>query len=141
MKMNVHTSACLTGPETHEGANQHGTVATFPPRRVQGFPLRVGEGSDQRSIVNDDSGLARSIVAFEHRLIRFFHTRARSFRNGERVAARLSFGMALCLVAVAPAHADKIRDLVQVAGVRSNQLIGYGLVVGLDGSGDQTTQA
>ncbi|MEO7051194.1 MAG: flagellar basal body P-ring protein FlgI [Rhodanobacter sp.] len=42
---------------------------------------------------------------------------------------------------MAPAHADKIRDLVQVAGVRSNQLIGYGLVVGLDGSGDQTTQA
>ncbi len=40
-----------------------------------------------------------------------------------------------------PAHADKIRDLTQVAGVRSNQLIGYGLVVGLDGSGDQTTQA
>jgi flagellar P-ring protein precursor FlgI len=26
------------------------------------------------------------------------------------------------------------------AGVRSNQLVGYGLVVGLDGSGDQTTQ-
>ena len=39
------------------------------------------------------------------------------------------------------AHADKIRDLVQVAGVRSNQLVGYGLVVGLDGTGDQTTQA
>ena len=39
-----------------------------------------------------------------------------------------------------PLHADKIRDLAQVAGVRSNQLIGYGLVVGLDGSGDQTTQ-
>lgn len=42
---------------------------------------------------------------------------------------------------IAPAHADKIRDLAQVGGVRSNQLIGYGLVVGLDGSGDQTTQA
>jgi flagellar P-ring protein precursor FlgI len=41
----------------------------------------------------------------------------------------------------APAHADKVRDLVQVAGVRSNQLVGYGLVVGLDGTGDQTTQA
>ncbi|MFC4764350.1 flagellar basal body P-ring protein FlgI [Dyella koreensis] len=40
-----------------------------------------------------------------------------------------------------PVHADKIRDLAQVAGVRTNQLIGYGLVVGLDGSGDQTTQA
>ncbi len=51
----------------------------------------------------------------------------------------------LCLFALLlmplPAHADKVRDLVQVAGVRSNQLIGYGLVVGLDGSGDQTTQA
>ncbi len=42
---------------------------------------------------------------------------------------------------ITPARADKVRDLVQVAGVRSNQLIGYGLVVGLDGSGDQTTQA
>jgi flagellar P-ring protein precursor FlgI len=41
----------------------------------------------------------------------------------------------------APVHADKIRDLASVGGVRSNQLIGYGLVVGLDGSGDQTTQA
>src|SRR6201991_487969 len=47
----------------------------------------------------------------------------------------------LALGAIVPAHADRIRDLVQVAGVRSNQLIGYGLVVGLDGSGDQTTQA
>ena len=47
----------------------------------------------------------------------------------------------LGVLAIAPVHADKIRDLVQVAGVRSNQLIGYGLVVGLDGSGDQTTQA
>jgi flagellar P-ring protein precursor FlgI len=45
------------------------------------------------------------------------------------------------LALIPQAHADKIRDLVQVAGVRSNQLIGYGLVVGLDGSGDQTTQA
>ena len=45
---------------------------------------------------------------------------------------------ALCLVA--PAHAERIRDLATVQGVRGNQLIGYGLVVGLDGSGDQTTQ-
>ncbi|EAT12521.1 flagellar basal body P-ring protein FlgI [Bermanella marisrubri] len=33
--------------------------------------------------------------------------------------------------------ADRIKDLTSVAGVRSNQLIGYGLVVGLDGSGDK----
>jgi flagellar P-ring protein FlgI len=39
-----------------------------------------------------------------------------------------------------PAQADRIKDLASVQGVRQNQLIGYGLVVGLDGSGDQTTQ-
>ena len=47
----------------------------------------------------------------------------------------------VAMFACAPLHADKIRDLASVGGVRSNQLIGYGLVVGLDGSGDQTTQA
>jgi flagellar P-ring protein precursor FlgI len=40
-----------------------------------------------------------------------------------------------------PAFAERIKDLASVQGVRPNQLIGYGLVVGLDGSGDQTTQA
>lgn len=34
----------------------------------------------------------------------------------------------------------RIRDLTSVQGVRENQLFGYGLVVGLDGTGDQTTQ-
>ena len=33
-------------------------------------------------------------------------------------------------------HADRIKDIAQVEGVRNNQLIGYGLVVGLDGTGD-----
>ncbi len=36
--------------------------------------------------------------------------------------------------------AERIRDLTTVQGVRENALIGYGLVVGLDGTGDQTTQ-
>jgi len=36
---------------------------------------------------------------------------------------------------------ERIKDLASVSGVRENQLIGYGLVVGLDGTGDQTTQA
>ncbi len=38
------------------------------------------------------------------------------------------------------ARAERIKDLASVQGVRPNQLFGYGLVVGLDGSGDQTTQ-
>ncbi|MCE9660899.1 MAG: flagellar basal body P-ring protein FlgI [Burkholderiales bacterium] len=41
----------------------------------------------------------------------------------------------------APAHAARIKELASVQGVRSNQLVGYGLVVGLDGTGDQNTQA
>lgn len=49
------------------------------------------------------------------------------------------FAMVLLVVA-ACAHADRIRDLTSVQGVRDNSLIGYGLVVGLDGTGDQTTQ-
>ena len=49
-------------------------------------------------------------------------------------------GLALLLGAVAPAPAERIKDLARVAGVRDNQLVGYGLVVGLDGSGDQTSQ-
>jgi flagellar P-ring protein FlgI len=36
---------------------------------------------------------------------------------------------------------ERVKDLASIAGVRSNQLVGYGLVVGLDGTGDQTTQA
>jgi len=39
-----------------------------------------------------------------------------------------------------PLRAERIKDLASVQGVRQNQLIGYGLVVGLDGTGDQTTQ-
>jgi len=38
------------------------------------------------------------------------------------------------------AAADRVKDLASVAGVRINQLAGYGLVVGLTGTGDQTTQ-
>ncbi|MES2743751.1 MAG: flagellar basal body P-ring protein FlgI [Pseudomonadota bacterium] len=44
------------------------------------------------------------------------------------------------LGAATPARAERLKDLASIAGVRQNQLMGYGLVVGLDGSGDQTTQ-
>lgn len=38
------------------------------------------------------------------------------------------------------AHAARLKELASIQGVRTNQLMGYGLVVGLDGTGDQTTQ-
>jgi len=47
---------------------------------------------------------------------------------------------AALLLALPHAFAERIKDLVAVQGVRSNALLGYGLVVGLDGTGDQTTQ-
>lgn len=47
---------------------------------------------------------------------------------------------ALLVFGNAPARAERIKDLASIQGVRQNQLIGYGLAVGLDGSGDQTTQ-
>lgn len=47
----------------------------------------------------------------------------------------------LALFAAPFARAERIKDMAQVQGVRTNQLVGYGLVVGLDGTGDQTSQA
>jgi flagellar P-ring protein precursor FlgI len=52
--------------------------------------------------------------------------------------AALLLGLAAVLP---PALAERVKDLATVQGVRGNALIGYSLVVGLDGTGDQTTQA
>ena len=41
----------------------------------------------------------------------------------------------------ASANAARIKEVASVQGVRMNQLVGYGLVVGLDGTGDSTTSA
>src|ERR1051325_4794646 len=48
--------------------------------------------------------------------------------------------VSLGLLAAPAAHAERVKDLASVQGVRNNQLVGYGLVVGLDGTGDQTSQ-
>jgi len=42
----------------------------------------------------------------------------------------------LMIAAVSPVRAEKLKDLATIAGVRDNQLVGYGLVVGLAGTGD-----
>ncbi len=62
--------------------------------------------------------------------------------SGRQQLSWLLLAVALVLLAVAgEGRAERIKDMATVAGVRSNQLIGYGLVVGLDGTGDRTTQA
>jgi len=44
------------------------------------------------------------------------------------------------LLLAGPALAGRIKEVASIEGVRSNQLSGFGLVIGLDGTGDQTTQ-
>lgn len=46
----------------------------------------------------------------------------------------------LALLVAAPAYADRIKDIARFAGPRSNQLTGYGLVVGLAGGGDDNLE-
>ena len=48
--------------------------------------------------------------------------------------------LAVCLLSLGSAQAARIKEVASIEGVRSNQLTGFGLVVGLDGTGDQTTQ-
>ncbi|MCP3720785.1 flagellar basal body P-ring protein FlgI [Paraburkholderia sp. CNPSo 3281] len=74
-----------------------------------------------------------------------FHRSRRSRVKDVLAALGVAFGFVLAcgaLVAYAtPARAERVKDLATFQGVRDNPLIGYGLVVGLDGTGDQTTQA
>ncbi|WP_414696897.1 flagellar basal body P-ring protein FlgI [Paraburkholderia sp.] len=70
------------------------------------------------NVFNPLAGVRRSLVAF---------------------ASSVALACA-ALAPAAPAHAERLKDLAQIQGVRDNPLIGYGLVVGLDGTGDQTTQ-
>ncbi|GJL75508.1 flagellar basal body P-ring protein FlgI [Nitrosomonas sp.] len=56
------------------------------------------------------------------------------------IRIKLIFILTFLLLLPSISQAERIKDLASIQGVRSNQLIGYGLVVGLDGSGDQTTQ-
>lgn len=55
-------------------------------------------------------------------------------------AGRTGLLLATLLACASAAQAERIKDLASIAGVRNNQLTGYGLVVGLDGTGDQTSQ-
>jgi flagellar P-ring protein FlgI len=55
------------------------------------------------------------------------------------IAALSLFSVVTC-AAQGPVVSERIKDIASFSGVRSNQLIGYGVVVGLDGSGDATNQ-
>src|SRR5690625_1777259 len=73
------------------------------------------------------------------RLLGFWATRRKTIR----LAAQLLSGLLLLLMLgfSTPSQAERIKDLASIQGVRDNPLVGYGLVVGLDGSGDQVRQS
>jgi len=58
------------------------------------------------------------------------------FRHLRRAGLALACAAALCCTAVSALASSRIKDLASVEGVRQNQLVGYGLVVGLNGTGD-----
>ncbi len=62
------------------------------------------------------------------------------YSSGRALVRIILFAGILLALSVDPVKADRVKDIASVSGVRGNQLIGYGLVVGLDGTGDQTSQ-
>jgi flagellar P-ring protein precursor FlgI len=74
---------------------------------------------------------------------RLARSASRCARAGSRSVVDIAIALAVVAIACAlapSARAERIKDIATVAGVRGNQLVGYGLVVGLDGTGDQTSQ-
>lgn len=55
-------------------------------------------------------------------------------------AHAISMTAVILMLAAAPAHADRIKDIARFGGVRSNSLTGYGIVVGLSGTGDDNLE-
>lgn len=77
-----------------------------------------------------------------------YSTMAKAVVNGRalqlrHIAMHISLMLmgAVCVVLSDKAYGERIKDLASIQGVRENQLVGYGLVVGLDGSGDQVRQS
>jgi len=66
----------------------------------------------------------------------------RIFLSSDRIAAALAAFACLLAMTVVPAQgASRIKDIVDVEGIRDNMLVGYGLVVGLNGTGDTLRNA
>ena len=73
--------------------------------------------------------------------VRVFHRLFSILPRGEdRVRALLLTLLAAFAFAATPAHAERIKDLGNFQGVRPNQLTGFGIVVGLAGTGDDSIE-
>ena len=74
---------------------------------------------------------------------RVCHGARRMFKRKSAWGLRAGFGwvayafVAVCCPAAPVTHGTRLKDLISIEGVRQNQLVGYGLVVGLNGTGDR----
>ena len=59
--------------------------------------------------------------------------------HASRLLASLS--LALIVLATPAVHAERLKEIANIGGMRVNQLVGYGLVVGLDGTGDKANSS
>ncbi len=57
-----------------------------------------------------------------------------------KILHRIAFALAGAMLAIAPAQAERVKDLGAFQGLRANQLTGYGIVVGLAGTGDDSLE-
>lgn len=73
--------------------------------------------------------------------MKFLFHKLRFSTKRSKIKLRIILLLITGIVLSTSASADRLKDIASIAGVRSNQLVGYGLVVGLDGTGDQTSQA
>jgi flagellar P-ring protein precursor FlgI len=67
-----------------------------------------------------------------------FRTLQRGWTDGLKLSLALVLSMSVALAPLQAEAAQVLRNLVNVEGMRDNPLVGYGLVVGLNGSGDST---
>ena len=82
-------------------------------------------------------GLAMTDKLFATMEKSFAMTARRIMEGAARQSKAALVALLLCALPFSAAHADRIKDLANVAAMRSNQLIGFGLVVGLQGTGDK----
>jgi Flagellar basal-body P-ring protein len=61
------------------------------------------------------------------------------WERARTLAVTLLFLAIMVAAGIAPAHAVRLKDIANFSGVRNNELVGYGLVVGLSGTGDGNT--
>jgi hypothetical protein len=95
-------------------------------------------------LMSDFSTLPRSTAVARTAIDQRASWMHRSYMSAVGILSVLSAGCLIVMIMMlssGAAHAERVKDLASVSGVRGNQLVGYGLVVGLDGTGDQTSQA